>query len=457
MISYEHNGFRLCDGITRREFLRVGGLSALGLTFADFLRASHAQNPKPKTQNPDVSCILLWMMGGPSHIDTFDLKPDASSEIRGQFKPIKTNVPGVEICEHLPNLAKRMDRVALIRSITHPDATHGSASHAMFTGQMKPPGVFEYPNYGATLTKLAGIDKPLPPAVTMPYYLKDAPVPVTGQEAGFLGKEFDPFFLLADPNAPNFNVPNLRPPSNVTSVGVNSRRSLLQSLDEKLRHLENNETLRLHDAYYQRAYAMMTSPAAKKAFALREEPAKLRDAYGRTTFGQSCLLARRLVQAGVRFVQVNFIDNPGNFANSFDTHGDNFTKLKNVLLPRLEPAYCALLDDLTNTGLIDNTLVVLMGEFGRTPKISGAGDSGGRDHWPGCSFALFAGAGIRTAQVIGESDNIGAYPQTRPVSPADIAATIYRILGVPTTTEFLAPDGRPLRMVTGEVIAELLA
>jgi hypothetical protein len=417
----------------RRDCLRIGSLTALGLTLGE-LRPRAAQ-PKAK------SCILLWLDGGPSHLETLDLKPDAPAEVRGPFQPIKTVVSGMEICELLPKTAKVADKIAIVRSVTSPLGEHGLANHYLLTGY-KPSPVLQYPSLGSVVAEVRGGRHTLPPYTAIP----DASV-VMG--AGFLGTARQPFAVGGDPAKPDFRVRDLDFYPGVSANRMDRRREFVAQLD---RFQERTEP----DLAFEQAYRLVTSPEAKRAFDLSEEKPAVRAAYGPRTLGQSCLLARRLVERGVAFVTVN---NPG-----WDTHGDLVLRLKEGyagakvgvgLIPTFDLAFAALVSDLADRGLLDETLVITMGEFGRTPKVNTAR---GRDHWPRVFSVAMAGGGIRGGQVYGTSDRVGESPADKPVTPADLAATIFTLLGVNPSKELHASDGRPVAVNQGgRVIRELCA
>jgi Protein of unknown function (DUF1501) len=418
----------------RRDCLRIGSLTAFGLTLGDRVRLRAAE-PKAK------SCILLWLDGGPSHLETFDLKPDAPAEVRGPFQPIKTAVPGLEICELLPNTAKVADKVAIVRSVTSPLGEHGLANHYLLTGY-KPSPVLQYPSLGSVVAEVRGGRHTLPPYMAIP----DASA-VMG--AGFLGTARQPFAVGGDPARPDFRVRDLDFYPGVSAGRMDRRREFVAQLD---RFQERAEP----DPAFEQAYRLVTSAEAKRAFDLSEEKPAVRSAYGPRTLGQSCLLARRLVERGVAFVTVN---NPG-----WDTHGDLVLRLKEGyagakvgvgLIPTFDLAFAALVSDLADRGLLDATLVIAMGEFGRTPKVNTAR---GRDHWPRVFSVAMAGGGIRGSQVYGASDRVGESPADKPVTPADLAATIFTLLGVNPSKELHTSDGRPVAINQGgRVIRELCA
>jgi hypothetical protein len=429
-----------CDGVTRREALRVGGLTALGLTLPDLFRLrADAKTPRAK------SCILVWLDGGPSHLETFDLKPDAPAEVRGPFRPIPTTVPGVQVCELLPNTARVADRIAVVRSVTSPLGEHGLANHYLMTGY-KPSPVLDYPSYGAVVSHTRGGRPTLPSYVAVPDYR-----PTAG--SGFLGAAARPFAVGGDPAKPDFRVRDLDFYPGVTAGRVERRRAFVSQLDRFQRATEADPPA--SDPEFEQAYRLATSPEAKRAFDLSDEKPAVRVRYGPRTLGQSCLLARRLVERGVGFVTVNH--------TGWDTHGDLVLRLKEGyagakvgvgLIPTFDLAFAALVGDLGERGLLDETLVVAMGEFGRTPKVN---TQGGRDHWPRAFSVALAGGGVKGGQVVGASDRVGESPSDRPVTPADLARTIYTLLGVDPDRELHTADGRPVQVNQGgKVVGELL-
>jgi hypothetical protein len=429
-----------CDGVTRRGCLALGSLTAFGLGLPDLLRLRSAAAAPAA---PATACILIWLDGGPTHLDMFDLKPDAPSEVRGEFRPIETSAPGVRICEHLPRTARMMHHVALVRSLTHELGNHPTASHYVLTFN-KPTPVLDYPSLGSIVARQTGLQRALPPFVTVPeagYY----------NRAGYLPAAYGPFVLAGDPSRGDYRVRDLQPPVGLRLERLERRRAMVKALDDLGREVDRTAVSQSRDSFFDQAYRLTTSPEAKAAFSLDREPAALRDRYGRGRIGTSCLLARRLVAAGVRFVTV--VD------PEWDSHQQIPRNLPDTRfpgsgkLPSLDRAYAALLSDLHEQGLLERTLVVLMGEFGRTPKIN---SYGGRDHWPRAGFVCLAGAGIRGGQVIGATDAHGESPADRPVRPEDLGCTLLRKLGIDPRTEYRTSDGRPIRLVSGgEPIAEL--
>lgn len=433
----------LCTGVSRRDFLRVGGLSALGLTLADLFRAQ-ANETAPARRNTNVNCILLWMQGGPSHIDTLDPKPDAPAEIRGEFGVIPTRIPGANICEHMPLLARQFDKLSLIRGHDPQNGSHGVADALMMSGHRFNPAM-AFPCYGSVVARERGYRDGMFPFVQLGRAIDRR---FNGGVAGFLGDQYNPFEVHEDPNAATFRVRDLSVASEADRARLERRYSMLTEMDNYQRRVESSASpaLEARDAFYERAHTLITSPAAKRAFDLDQEPERVRELYGRTNLGQQLLLSRRLIEAGVHFVTVT---NGG-----WDTHQDNFRSLRTRLLPPLDRAYAALLQDLSDRGLLDNTLVVWFGDFGRTPKIN---PSAGRDHWATAGVATMGGGGVRRGQVVGATNAQAEVVVDNPVRPQDIAATIYQALGVPLNTWYRAQDGRPIELVpTGRPIRQLI-
>ncbi len=445
-----NSAYRHTTGFSRREILQVGysGLLGMGLSALPVC----ASPATPQAARKRKSVILVFLSGGPSQLDTFDMKPDAPAEIRGEFKPIATRVPGLTICEHLPRLAARADKYALVRSLSYRETEHNAATHHLLTGQRYPGGNAaasrnDWPCYSSALSYLEPRHDGIPSGVHLPASMLGGGVVVPGQHAGFLAPRHDPLQVTANPNAPGFRVDGLRLDPQIGVERLGDRRTLMTHIDGQRETLARTaEGQRLSDQQ-QQAFSILTSGKIAQAFDLGREPAAVRNLYGRHTFGQSLLLARRLVQTGVPVVQVNM----GSVLD-WDTHTNNFSKLKQQLLPPMDQGVAVLLDDLEASGLLDDTLVLLLGEFGRTPRI---GVTAGREHWPACFFGLFAGAGVRGGQLIGSSDSIGAYPSTTPYSPNDVGATVYHILGVDPATEVHDRQGRPTQLNRGQVIQSL--
>jgi hypothetical protein len=457
-----------CDGfysgpLTRRHVLQLGGLGLLGLSLPDFLRAAEGDRKlKPRAR----SVIFLHQFGGPSHVDTFDMKPDAPEAIRGEFKPIATRAPGIVVCDRLPGLARVADRFALVRTLTHTMKSHNPATYYSLTGHAPPLDDIRLrdspdlcPAYGSVVDRLAPAKAGMPTFVAFPHVLRDGSV-TPGQHASFLGKAHNPLFIGQDPNSPDFRLPELKLPAGISLDRLQNRREVLRLIDRQTELLEFSATARGIDEYYDKALTMLTSPAVRKAFDLSAEPAAVRDKYGRTTYGQSCLLARRLVEAGARFVNVYFAASIGGQGprGGWDTHGFNhkpmYPVLKDYLLPVTNQTVPALLEDLDERGLLHETLVVWMGEFGRSPRIN---TMAGRDHWPQCYTALLAGGGVQRGFVYGASDRHGAYPARDPVRPDDLAATMFALLGIDPHTEVRDSLNRPLAIAQGSPVAGLFS
>ncbi|MSU32470.1 MAG: DUF1501 domain-containing protein [Pedosphaera sp.] len=437
-----------CDGTTRRDFLQIGSLGALGLSLADMagLRARASEAAHPPTDN-GRSCILIFNLGAPSQIDLFDPKPDAPREIRGPFKPISTKGQ-FQLTELLPRHAAIADRFSLVRSVFHTAAAvHDTGHQLMQTGRLFQGGV-NTPHAGCALEFLRGRRSDLPANVILPEPMGNTGGGLPhGQDAGFLGKAFDPFSIRSDPSKADFKVPDLLPPQDLGEARLERRKSLRAIIDDSVRRFESSESAKLMDANFAAAYRLMSSEKAREAFDLGKEPQKTRERYGLNRFGQSCLLARRLVERGVRFVTINtFITVFDEI--TWDIHGSKpFTSIagmKDIVCPMYDQAYSALIEDLHQRGLLDSTLVANLAEFGRTPKIN---PTGGRDHWPACWTVYFAGGGVKGGRVVGRSDEIGGYPAERPVKPADIVATLYHSLGLDLETHLPGPQARPFPLV----------
>ena len=459
MITLESGGkTRLCDSWSRREVLRAGGLTALGLSLADFHRAEAAGLVRSARARAK-SVILIFNCGAPSHIDLWDMKPEAPAEIRGEFKPIKTNVPGIEVCELMPRLAKLADKYAIVRTVNHTQSQHNTGMYYSIVGRpyrvdstLINPSSGDYPSFGTLvgwLARQSGYTGAVPPYVITPAPHCDSTVYITpGQFGGMLGRQYDPFVLNADPNAKGFKVENIAPAPGLTVQRLQKRQSLLGALDHGLRGIDE-AALRDLDTAQQKAFSLVTSSGVREAFDLTQEPDKVRDRYGRHTWGQSHLLARRLVEAGAKFVTT-----VNGQSIVWDTHKDNFNGMKNRLVPPMETAFSALLEDLEQRGLLESTLVIWMGDFGRSPKINA---DAGRDHWPQCYSVILAGGGIRGGQVVGATDRQAAFPTERPVTPADLHATVYQALGYdPSAVTYPSFDGRPMPLTEGTPIHELL-
>jgi hypothetical protein len=439
---------RPCRGPSRRDALRVGMLAALGLGVDDLFRL-RAMGSGPSGHVTPVaarakSCILIWLAGGPSHVDTFDPKPDAPAEIRGEFKVIESAVPGLQLSEVFPGIAQQMGMATLIRGVTSPEGDHDRAAHHLLTGY-RPNPALTYPSFGSVSAKLSNdSSRQLPSYVAVP----DAPL---FSSSGYLTPAFDPFSINGDPNSPGFRVRDLTPPDRLTLDRLRRRRSMVHRLDGFAGEVGQSPLTVSRDRFSERAYDLLTSNAAQLAFKVDAETPETRERYGRNTLGQGCLLARRLVEAGVPFVTVND-RGPGQLG--WDTHQENFKRIRDDLAPRLDRGVGALLADLQARGMLESTLVVVMGEFGRTPKIN---PNAGRDHHGRANCALLAGGGIPRGLLLGRTDAKADSPLENPVTPADLAAVIYSQLGISPDLQFETPDGRPIRLVDGGKVPKELA
>jgi uncharacterized protein (DUF1501 family) len=458
--------------VGRREFLRAGTLGLFGLNLPRLLEgradaAAAAKLPRGRAK----ACILLFMWGGPAQQDTWDMKPDAPAEFRGEFKPIATKVPGIRICEHLPLLARHTDRLALVRSMTHTDVDHLTATHFLLTGREVPnrngSEHDDWPSYGAIMTHLGRGNGPLPPFVSMMPKIPDgAPRFVEqsrGRGAGWLGQQYEPMRIDSDASRPDYRVADFSLHADVPIERVNRRHALLQQLEQQRRSLDRIASSKVMGTHYERAFSLLNNDGVGKAFDVSGEPDRVRDRYGRNIHGQAVLQARRLVEAGVPLVTV-FWQNDGltNVSVYWDTHNRNFIDLKTRLCPASDQAFSALLEDLEQRGMLDETLVVWTGEFGRTPRVgqgvpggAGAGRDG-RDHWAGVFTSVLAGGGIKGGTVHGSSDRHAAFPATDPTRPADLAATIYQCLGVDPDLQLRDRFDRPLSLCEGKPIQSIL-
>jgi hypothetical protein len=445
-------GRHYCDGWTRRDALRLGAISLFGsgLNMAGLLAAQAAPNEPNSAvlQDTGLSIIYLFLKGGLSTIDTLDMKPHAPSEIRGEFQSIATNVAGIEVCEHLPQLARQADKYSLIRSFGHRNSDHGPADHYMLTGYHPQAGFNtnlspnnQRPAFGSVVSHTLGPRGTVPPYVSLPQLHASSGPAYLGPTSAALG-------ILADPNSPDFAVPDIVPPLALASQRLERRRSLLRAVDQlqQAEELAANKSAKAVSVFRQKAFDLMTSSEAKRAFDIHAESSEQRDRYGRTTLGQSCLMARRLVEAGVRFVTIDH--------SNWDTHDNNFVVLKNELLPALDQGLSALFSDLAQRGLLTKTLVLVTGEFGRTPRIN---KNAGRDHWGPSFTVLLGGGGVQGGRVVGASDERAEKPADKPHGPENLAATLYHLLGLNANHEFHTAEGRPVKLVQdGRVIRELL-
>lgn len=416
-----------CASMSRRSFIRIGGLATFGLTLPEFLRARAAT---PVADRKNVNCILMWMQGGPSHIDSFDPKPDAPVEIRGDFGTIPTTLPGIRFADPLPQLAKLTNDFSVIRGHDPKNGSHGTADHLMMTGH-KFNASLPFPCFGSVTAKERGYRDGMLPFVQLGRNIDRR---FNGGIAGFLGDEFNAFEVPEDPNLATFRVRDLSIENDAARTRLDRRYTMLNDMEKYQKAVEGSP-VRARDAFYEKAHGIITSPIAKKAFDISAESEKTRDRYGRTSFGQNCLLARRLIEGGVQFVTVT--------DGGWDTHVANFKSLKERLLPRVDSGFSALIEDLKIRGMLDNTLVVWFGDFGRTPKVN---PSAGRDHWASAGVACMAGGGIKPGQIVGRTNPLAEFVTDSPVGPQDIAATIYHCLGVPLHTWYKAQDGRPIEL-----------
>jgi Protein of unknown function (DUF1501) len=441
MLDFIGHGPRNCDGVNRRTFLKVGALAVGGLSLPGLLRQRAAAAPGTTTARKSV--ILIWLAGGPSHIDMYDLKPNAPAEFRGEFKPIATNVTGIQFGEHLPRQAGIMDKLAVVRSAYHTNAGHGMGSQWMLTGYQPTIEVNDniYPSTGSVVAKMRGANEPgLPAYVNLPRVLSLG-------KAAYLGASYNPFAPDSDPNSESFQVRNLKLPGVVDARRLGRRRDLLKDLDTIRRDIDARGDIEGLDTFYREGLEMVTDTKAQRAFDVPREPAKLRERYGRNDLGQCCLLARRLVEAGVTYVTVQA-------GGGWDTHSDNFKQLKNNLLPKYDQALAALVSDLSDRGLDKDVLVMAMGEFGRTPRINGGA---GRDHWPGAMSVVYAGGGLKMGQVIGTTNATAEHPTSKPATPGSVLATMYQALGIDYKHAFYDQAQRPMSILNeGEPIAELV-
>jgi len=444
--------------LSRRQLLRAGSLGLFGLNLAGLFEAEQARAAGPRAGAPLQSCILLFYYGGPSHLDTWDLKPSAPREVRGEFRPIATRVPGFHVCEHLPRCARVTDRLAVLRGMHHPMRNHNSAAVEALCGRTPLGGDLElladnlnsFPCYGAVLSHLAPGRPDVAAHVALPHVMYNV-VTLPGQTAGFLGAAHNPFQVNRDPNAPDFRVGELELPADLPLARLEDRRSLLGAVDAQTRRAHRLAGCGGMTVYQERAFNLLHGAHVRRAFDLSRESAAVRARYGRNTLGQSLLLARRLVEAGVRFVNVNDKVHNGQLAN-WDSHENNFARLRDDLLPPADQAFSALVEDLDARGLLATTLVIALAEFGRTPRVNG---QAGRDHWPDCFSVVLAGGGVRGGALYGSSDRIGAYPASDPVTPGDLAATLFWRFGLDPATEIRDLTGRPYRLADGEPLRRL--
>jgi hypothetical protein len=467
MLNLHASGARLCDGLTRREILGAGSLGLVGLSLPELLRSRHV-HAAPAASRPvhgrAKSCILLFLMGGPPQHSTWDPKPETPPEIRGDFKPIATSVPGIQIAEVMPSTARQMDKICVLRAVSSTDNAHSSSGYYMLTGHAHQPINAEnvnpgppnnYPSMGAIMRRLKTTGPGLPASITLPNRIFNTDGSVwPGQDGGFLGHGADPWLFTCQPHAADFRIPDFNLPVGVSPPRLDGRRSLLDQVNRGLDAVSRTGALNYFDSQSQQAFDLVRSERSRRAFHLEQEPESVRDRYGRTPFGQSVLLARRLIEAGVSLVQVNWYRGPDEPADNpcWDSHTQETERLRTVLGPPMDRAYSALLEDLAARGMLDETLVVWTAEFGRTPRMN---PRGGRDHWGFVYSSALAGGGVRGGQVIGSSDQIGAHPRDGRVQPQDLTATIFHALGYSPDTEIHDNLGRPLPISRGDVIRQV--
>ena len=454
--------------VSRRALLSAGGMGMLGMNVADFLRADELALPRSKVTARAKSVIFLFQWGGPSQIDILDMKPDSPKEYRSPHAQIRTTCPDIEICEHLPRMAKHMDKCTVVRTLHHKMKNHNSAGYYALTGHAPPsddqrlrdlPDL--YPAYGSVVSKFVpNADNGMPTFVSYPHVIADGSR-TPGQHASFLGKKYDPLFIPRDPNKDKFRLPELSLPEGLSLDRIQSRRGLQSLIDEQSRMLEFSERARGLDDYYKNALAMLNSSRVRNAFDISKEPRWLREKYGRSTYGQGCLLARRLAEAGVKFTTCYFSNVIGGRSKTnggWDTHGFDNTRMYPIVeayhLPMTDQTLPTLIEDLDQRGMLDETLVVWMGEFGRTPKIN---KNASRDHWPQCYSVLLAGGGVKKGFVYGKSDKHASEPEEDPVTPEDLTATIYYLLGIDPRLHIYDTQDRPLMISSGEPVLDLIA
>jgi hypothetical protein len=450
-------------GLDRRGLLRAAAAGVVGATLPKGVAcANESLSGKPVGFGKAKSVLIVLLSGGPSQLDTLDPKPDAPAEVRGEFSPISTTIPGVQVCEHLPKLAQQTDHWAIVRTLAHREHNHLLATHVALTGRPTPvprggsdldrvETRNDFPNYASALDFIRPRGDGIPSGVSLPNYLIEGPLTWPGQHAGFLGAKHDPWQINGDPNDKDFRMQALTMREGVSTGRLQSRRQLLNELNSGHGRLTGIETDSLRDQQ-DLAFGLLTSGKLTEAFEVNRESDATRDRYGRHKFGQSLLLSKRMIEAGVPVVQATM-----GIVQTWDTHVDNWGKLKNTLLPQLDQGLAALTDDLTATGLLDETLLIVMGEFGRAPKVSTLPGQTipGRDHWAHAYSALFAGAGIRGGQVLGQTDAQAAYPVTNSWSPADICSTIFNALGIDSAATLIDPLNRPHHLLNGNVISNL--
>lgn len=468
MLTIQEGSTRLCDRLDRRDWLKVGSLGALGLSLGTYLqgRTQAADSPnRSRSFGRAKRCILICLLGGPPQHETWDPKPEAPEEVRGPFRPIASSLPGLHVGELMPRLAQRAHHFAVLRAVSTRDNAHSSSGYYMLTGQPHAPMNVEnarpgapnnWPSLAALVNRVKARPGGMPASVVIPENIwNDGNIPWPGQDAGFLGRAADPWLILCDPSQPNFAVPSLSMPQEVPPLRFQHRQSLLAQVNQHLDALEQSAQARNYASQFTQALDMMQAGSIRRAFDLEQEPDRVRQRYGSFRFGQSLLLARRLVEAGMPLVQVNWTRLGANVANNgtWDTHQKNADSLKNFLMPMMDQACSALMEDLADRGLLEDTLVYWMGEFGRTPRHNG---NAGRDHWGSVFSLALAGGGVRAGVVHGSSDRLGAYPREGMVPPQDLTATVFHLLGIDPHTEMQDSQGRPLPLSRGEVIRSII-
>lgn len=466
MLRFLDNPTRLCDGISRRDAIRVGGLGSLGLSLPQLLKLKQTQAGETARRHKGTArnVLVFCLLGGPPQHETWDPKPNAPANIRGEFGAIPSRVPGMHIGELMPLTAKLTDKIAALRSVVTHDNAHSSSGYQMHTGVQHQPLNREnvtpkapnlWPSMGAIVRKLQA-DNGIPSSITLPRHIaNDGEIKWPGQDAGFMGRQFDPWLLTCDPSKAEFDIPDLRFPQGIDPTRMDARRNLLKSLNQQRRLLDEFAATRNFSQHSQQAFDMLTKQSARDAFRLADEGDKMRNRYGRDRFGQSCLLARRLLEAGSTLVQVNWTRVAGKANNgTWDTHATHCAALKDFLMPMMDRTFSALIGDLSDRGMLDETLVVWIGEFGHTPKINGRA---GRDHWGNCFSVAMAGGGIKGGAIHGQSDKHAAFPVSGKVEPQDITATIFHCLGFAPETLIQDNVGRPFPISRGRVIREILA
>jgi Protein of unknown function (DUF1501) len=464
MLTIRTTGARLCDGVTRREALRIGSLGMLGLSLPELWRNQAVADTVPATRRAK-SCILLFLMGAPPQHSTWDPKPHAPQEIRGDVAPIATTVPGIQIGELMPRLAQQADKLCILRAVTTNDNAHSSSGYQMLTGQPHQPLNVEnanpgppnnWPSVAGVVQRLCGTRAGMPAAVRLPGRIFNTDGSVwPGQDAGFLGRSADPWLLRCEPGPTQFRIPDFQLAADVAPARLDTRQALLGTMDPLLASAERGGMLEQYDRQTQQAFGLLRSDRSRHAFELEREAPAMRERYGYSPFGQNVLLARRLVEAGVALVQVNWYRGPDEPSDNpvWDTHVNESARLRTVLVPPMDRAFAALIEDLAQRGMLDETLVVCLAEFGRTPRFN---PRGGREHWGHVFSVALAGGGIRGGQVYGASDRIGGHPQEGRVLPADLTATIFHCLGYRPDTEVHDPQGRPFAISRGQVLQQLL-